>query len=308
MERVHLYMIGITVLLLALLLLVGGTLLLHMQEANEKHASPESSYTSFSPDTRSFESFTKTQEQDHATVRAHNALFRGWEARIGEELVRALPAVENNSPQTADTPEDIGALFSNLLGDSALDRLRQHDDTTNTYESLLWFDGFNDARAPRQTSRTAYTPVQEALHTYGNSVAKEIRDFNARESNQVAVLDTFAQSYRTADTSSLKKLTDGYNTLAHTLDALTPPDPVATTHRALVEGYRAVGEGLWRLTDAENDEELMSLMLAYNGVAENVARAHVELVRTLRIYDIVFASHEPGSDFMFTPAFGTALE
>ena len=240
------------------------------------------------------------------------AFIRAWnEARAVQSNTQytILPS-EEDAPETPATQESVEALLSNLLGKSTLSALKTttgatFSSGTGDYTSdsnVLWDGSYTGNIAPISGVADAPTAVQTEMHDYANDVARLIITFNNSAGDQATLFDDyFADRTDPNEISRLQKLTEGYTKLAADLDALIPPEAFASIHERLVVGYTNVGTYLWDIRLANSDAELVERLLTYNVIAEDVARTHIVVVKTLAAYGVEFTPNEPaGKMFVFT--------
>jgi hypothetical protein len=314
MERPRVYIAGTILLAVSFLIIFGAWRLSSaLPGKNERvetgkyatFSSPKNVFESLQRDSENVTSFARqTQQADTAREpRQSNlqSIIRAWEARPGSSDARAVRAT---LPQTAQkTPEqtereEIQNIFNSLIGTNITDKLAQTRTPYDAVEDTIWFGGYTSPPST-VTEEPGETETQQALRSYGNALGSVLSAFNLAQGDQVALLDAFMQD-RT-NTAALKKLTDGYIRLSADIATIAKPAQVTSISNGLVASYKAVGELLWNLTLAKNDEELVERMLVYNASSKNVAQYHIALITLFKANGVKFESYEPGSMFSFSP-------
>jgi len=311
MERSHLFIAGIVLVLLAAIVIVAGAIRLASSRPSEKPSGSEPTYTTFSNPTNIFESLSRDPEAPLNTsdslgaetperLQALQNIIQTWETRAGSSDARnaraALAIVEQKTPEQIEK-EEITTLFNDLIGTKITDKLAQPSGSGVNGGDTIWLGGYSDAQVGTQTETSS--AVQAALHKYGNDLGALLKSFGLAQGDQADTLDKFIKN-RT-NTTGLKKLTDDYLQLSSDINGLSAPAQLTSVHSGLVSSYASVGELLWNLSSANDDTELLDLMLTYNKSSEEVAKHHVTLVTLLKAHGVTFKSHEPGNIFTFSP-------
>ena len=316
MERAHLFIGGIIIVsVIAIGIVVTTTL-------SSQHTPPApqdtSGYATFNTAPNIFESLTRTQETPTTLVttttppvshesqtQALSHIIRTWEERPGSSDARAARttiAVERTQQQREQ--DEISVLFNDLIGPRVTDYTAQQSDYSSLSSNDLIWGGDLTTNTSGSASAPGYTDTQQAVHRYGNELGETLQAFNLAQGDQAALLEAFIE---TRDATRLKRLADAYVTLGEAIALLSAPAPVISMHNGMTISYTAVGELLFEVSIATDDEDLMERMLTYNAVAEDVARHHVAFITTLKAYGITYKSHEPGNIFMFSPTAGKSL-
>ena len=274
-------------------------------------------YTTFSNPTNIFESLrrnpdvlssaigTNTNQIETADqLQAIQSIIQIWETRPGSSDARiaqiSLIGLEEKTIAQIEK-EDITALFNDLIGIKITDKLTQQKDLNSLESESIWLGGYN-SNTQNITNNNSQTNTQAALRAYGNQLGGLLKSFGVSNGDQANTLDTFIKNR--SNTIGLQKLTDNYIQLASDINELSAPTPLSSVHSGLVSSYTSVGELLWNLTRAENDESLLNRMLTYNSSSEEVAKHHVTLVTLFKAHGVSFKSHEAGSIFTFSPPAG----
>lgn len=320
-------MYAIIVGALAGIIIVGASFFALSQKNTEP--SERARATSFGESMQVFDIFKKPQtpqnEHNDATPTpetpqddriALQALADAW-AKRRIDLEKAFPAPAPTEQPTAEptTPQDI---FTNLLGPKITDALNQNTHTNTSSSSPYSSVSFNGEASlwggttevppqkPIQPVDTTYE-IQKELRAYGNTLGATLTQFLQAQGDQTATLSFYLDNRtETIAKEKLKTLTDAYATFSDQLAAITTaPAPLAQNHTNLVSGYARIGTELWAITDATTDGELYNKLIAYNAVAEDVARYHIAVTTILKAYGVTFAPGEPGNAFVFDGAQGT---
>jgi len=245
---------------------------------------------------------------------ALNALARAWgqrraalHAQYGTTNTTTAPTTESTQPQE---------LFTTLLGPKLTDALKSNTSsrtststsTSFNGEAALWGGTTDVAPAqPVQVVDSTYA-IQKELHEYGNELGSALMTFIQTQGDQSALLSLYV-GHRTDTVAQekLKALTDAYAAFSQKIATIHAPTPLAQNHEHLVQGYAHIGQGLWDMTTAQTDGELYNKLIAYNTVAEDVARYHISVITVLKAYGVTFAPGEPGNAFVFDGAQGLSL-
>lgn len=313
MERSHIYIAGTILLLLAAIFVIVGAIRLSSAPPERSEDPGVEGYATFSAPTNIFESLQRNPEDAPSVIRqaqggtltaeqqsALQSIISAWETRPGSSDARAArTAPQEIDPRTPEQIErdEIQDLFNDLIGTKITDSFAQSDGLGVTGDDLIWLGDYTGTQGA--VSDPGDSQTQQNLRDYGNSLGSTLKAFNLAQGDQTNLLEKFIED-RT-NTTALKKLTDGYVKLSAEIAKIDKPDQVAALHSGLIVSYKAVGELLWDLTLAQNDEELVERMLIYNKSSEEVARHHVSLVTLFKAHGIEFKSHEPGSIFNFSP-------
>ena len=311
-------MLGTLVLLIGAIALVFGSFYVSTRQPTQSTST--GTYASFSGPVNVFDIFkrdttnapTVIQQQNETPseqIQAIQSIIDAWDSRVGSSQARAAQAniTELEKAAAKETErQEIADIFNDLIGDTKFtDKLAQQSGYnsgsggTNVADEDIWLGGYSGSGTT--VTQTQMTPTQEALHTYGNELGATLTTFNTVQGDQVGLLENFVEDR--AQTASLKQLTDAYTQLSSDIDAIDAPAMVASTHQKLVTSYRQVGELLWDTAGAQDDEEFVQRILAYNKASEEVAKGHVALVTLFKAYGVEFKDGEPGSIFVFTPPF-----
>lgn len=308
MNRTHLLSIVISLFILIGASGLGGTIWL-TREVPLKNQEQNSRNFPFSDSTDIFESIVGVHSESQDTKEERTSLppekqqlaiqniITKWEKRSGSHDVQTtLPST--NTQKTPSAQEGISSIFKTLLGKTLLDELAQQSNIPVPTTDFIWLGDYSNNKQPI-IGTSELTEVQQTLHAYGNELGLTLNTFILAQGDQSKLLDTFLKNKE--DTTSLKRLTDGYLELSKNIEALSVPAQLENIQSGLVSSYKSVGELLWALTLAKSDEELLTSMLTYNKSSEEVAKHHISLVTLLKAYGIVFKNHEPGAVFMFSP-------
>lgn len=315
MERAHLFIVGSILVIIAAVISVIGVARIQTPQ-NTESPNDTGRYATFSGTTNVFESLRSREDDIPGVIRAQNTLtptsheqhiaieniIRAWETRPGSSDAREArthtQTAEHSVQKTAEQIErdEITALFNDLIGTRITDKLTQTN-TTGASNDDIWLGGYNDTQASQETSTISQT--QHTLRTYGNELAAILKSFNLTHGDQPNMLEAFLKNR--SNTTALKRLTDGYIQLSSDISQLQAPAQLTKVHDGLVASYTSVGELLWNITLADNDEELVERMLIYNTSSEEVAKNHITLITLFKAHGVIFESHEPGHIFMFSP-------
>lgn len=250
------------------------------------------------------ESESSTENDSNTTSLDDMALekiIHDWETRNGSERAQTAFTTLDNSRKNGNATEslEIKTLFDDLVGESLLSQLSQEENSAATDEtSTIWLGEYANSQTTLYDDELSET--QKELHAYGNKLATLLTGFTIAQGNQLTILDAFLGNNE--DTTALKKLSESYIQLAKDIRILNSPIPLEKTHADLSTSYKEVGELLWNLSLATNDEELVERMLTYNTASEEVVKNQLVLITTLKAYAVTFKAYEPGSIFMFSPS------
>jgi len=309
MQRSHIFLFGVLIVALTIISVVIGVIKLTNSQPVEKRNTETSGYASFSGTTNVFESLGRESEIAPSTLTTNpipseaidqlSAIQHSINMTDQENLGRAKPQTkaEPKTPEQIER-EEITSLFKDLIGEKVTDKFSQSGNSSVQENTEIWLGGYNGSSTYEQPSNES--EAQAALHQYGNELGALLKSFNLSQGDQPNVLDKFIKDR--ANTTGLKRLTDGYIKLSADIAHITAPASLATIHSSLVSSYASVGELLWDLTSATNDEELMQKMLTYNESSNEVAKQQIAFITLLKAYDVTFKSHEAGSIFMFSPS------
>lgn len=317
MERAHVFIGGTVFLLIATLGIVLGAI--HLGSARPETTNRDD-YTTFTAPQNVFSSLQRSDDEQPRALRneslnstsleqqqAIQNIIASWEARPGSSDARAARntsiIIDTRTPEEIERDE-ISALFNDLIGTKITDQFAQQRPQTTNSSDAIWLGEYSNTNSPT-VSEGNQTQTQQALRVYGNELGSTLKSFQLAQGDQTKLLEDFLDNR--ADTTNLKRLTDAYVELGEIIQAISAPDVLATTHTGLANSYTQVGELLWNITLANDDEALVERMLIYNKASEEVAKHHVSLITLFKAHGIEFQPHEPGSIFTFNPQGQTSL-
>ncbi|QSH39193.1 hypothetical protein JXR01_02705 [Candidatus Kaiserbacteria bacterium] len=285
---------------------VLGTSIWFLPLTSEKNITPTTpTYFSFSSTDTLFTSLQQKPQIEPVTIDpesleeqkvAIQKIIQTWEERPGSQDFRTTLETLDASSTTPTESEEVSSLFNTLIGSSLLDTLAQQSDTDTFSDEPIWSGNYS--KTVPIVSEDAPSKIQEEFRVYGNELATLLNAFNLSQGDQTKLLNIFIEDRE--NTEQLKRLTDGYLQLAANIADLEVPEQLQNAQTNLVTSYTLVGELLWDLTLATDDESLMERILIYNIASEKVAKGHITLVTLFKSYGVVFKNHEPGRIFTFT--------
>ena len=261
-------------------------------------------YFSFSNTDTVFESLQQEPQIESAIVNSQSPedqgvalrqIIRAWEERPGSPDFRT-DLETFSAPSTKTESEELSSLFKTLIGSSVLDTLAQQNKTDEFVDEPLWNGNYSKIAPVVLADDTSKT--QEEFRIFGNELATLLTAFNVSQGDQTKLLTVFIENRE--NTKQLERLTTGYLQLASDIANLEVPEQLNNIQANLASSYTLVGELLWDLTLATDDESFMERILIYNNASEKVAQAHISLVTLFKSYGVVFKSYEPGRIFMFS--------
>jgi len=278
---------------------------------------PEKTTSSFNASFNVFELLTKKGPSDNVETTPTSApetpeetdrealqeLARAWDER---RILLEKQHLPQNTVPSAPTPVEPKDIFATLLGPKITDALKapaQPDFKTPSFdgESALWGESATGAPYTPVIPQTEKTyAIQDELKAYANTLAQALNTFISAEGDQSALLSAYIEARTdTVAQARLRGLTNAYQNLAEKLSTIEAPLPLAQNHQNLSTGYERIGTYLWDITTAQTDGELYNKLIAYNAVAEDVARYHIVVITSLKAYGVTFAPGEPGNAFVF---------
>ncbi|MAJ97487.1 MAG: hypothetical protein CMI56_02645 [Parcubacteria group bacterium] len=303
MDRTFLITI-IFVLVFIIAVILGVSVWFLPLTSEKKVTQTDPVYFSFSNTDTVFESLQQEPQIESAIVNSQSPeeqgvalqqIIRAWEERPGSPNFRTDFETFSASSTTTES-EELSSLFKTLIGSSVLDTLAQQNKTGEFVDELLWNGNYSKITPVVLADDTSKT--QEEFRIFGNELATLLTAFNVSQGDQTKLLTVFIENRES--TKQLERLTTGYLQLASDIADLEVPEQLNNIQADLVSSYTLVGELLWNLTLATDDESLMERMLIYNSASEKVARAHISLVTLFKSYGVVFKSYEPGRIFTFS--------
>lgn len=191
--------------------------------------------------------------------------------------------------------------------DAFLDFLRtdtKSDSSTSFQSSFNWEDYSFLPTGPISlgNSTKERTPIQEALHEYGNEAGAFVQSFENANRDMAEVVQKQADKPKDPTAiSNLIKLADALSGVGNSLEKIeNVPSEAVSANTSLAASYKNMGIKLALVPKAETDEERISSMLAYNAAAEEFVRRYVAMVTLFSVSEVTFTSDEPGSVFTFT--------
>lgn len=289
------------------------------------NTTPEKTTSSFNTPFNVFELLTKREPSENAETiptsileapketdrEALQELARAWNER--RVLLEKQHLPQNIAP-SAPAPVEPKDIFASLLGPKITDALNapsqlpRQNTVSFDGESALWGEGTAGAQyAPVIPQAEKTYAIQDELKVYANTLAQALNTFISAEGDQSALLSAYLEARTdTVAQARLRGLTNAYQNLAEKLATIEAPLPLAQNHQNLSTGYERIGTYLWDITTAQTDGELYNKLIAYNAVAEDVARYHIVVITSLKAYGVTFAPGEPGNAFVFDGAKGTS--
>ena len=205
-------------------------------------------------------------------------------------------------------------------------------DTSLNGQYLSFFRALSNILSPIDTR----TPEQKVLFAYGNEIGSIIKNFEDTHGDTSKILKTFfdirtdpskaagipeiaakhAQlTALSGDTNpsvsdasavaGVQEVADEYAQLGARIASLQNIPPEAETpNTKLARGYADVAQGLSRLTKAENDQQLLEAVNAYNASADEFIRNYVTLVQLFSAYGVKFSASDAGAIFSFSATGG----
>jgi len=181
------------------------------------------------------------------------------------------------------------------------------------------------------SSVTAQTPEQKALYDYGNSAGALVQAFEQTHTNATQVLKTFFDSRVDPSRAPLPpeiagtyaRIVASYGTVIPSVASAAPgaqvqalaneyaqlgtlignvrniPLEAGDANAKLAKGYADVAQGLSKLTQTENDTQLLDAINTYNASASAFIKNYVALVQLFSAYGVKFGANDPGAIFSF---------
>ncbi len=289
------------------------------------NTTPEKTTSSFNASFNVFELLTKKGSSDTVETTSASALetpeetdrealqelARAWDERRTLLEKQHLPQSTAPSVPAPVEPKDI---FASLLGPKITDALKapsqlpRQNTVSFDGESALWGENATGAQYTPVIPQTEKTyAIQDELKEYANTLAQVLNTFISTEGDQSALLSAYIEARTdTVAQARLRGLTNAYQNLAEKLATIEAPAPLAQNHENLTDGYERIGTYLWDITTAQTDGELYNKLIAYNAVAEDVARYHIVVITSLKAYGVTFAPGEPGNAFVFDGVQGSS--
>jgi len=224
-----------------------------------------------------------------------DTILSSWRTRPGAGTIfntQAIPATSTPSTEVQSPYSDFKSFVETFLGTS----ITQNTTSETGTDEGIWLGGYTSSVQP--VVETSESNIQKSIRLYTNAIATTISDFNLAQGNQTDTLKVFVNNR--ADTSGLEQLSNNYVALSEKIDAIEVPPQANTVQSGLVSAYKAVGEQLWDLSLAQNDEDFLNKILTYNKSSEEVAKYHVALATLVKAYGVTFQPNEPGKVFLFS--------
>ncbi len=150
------------------------------------------------------------------------------------------------------------------------------------------------------------TPVQQALHTYGNEAGLAILTFENGHADMAYALKTWLDNKSDASaTASVQLIAIDLAAVGQELEAIPDvPDAAKAANAALaVSCTNAAAKLQTVFMAAGSDSTLLAAIKTYDASADSFTSAYVALVNLFALNNITFNASEPGSAFQF-PASG----
>jgi hypothetical protein len=147
------------------------------------------------------------------------------------------------------------------------------------------------------------TPLQKALHEYGNAAGSVIKSFEATHTDETDILTAQAKDRKNAQKSAaLRNLAQDLSGIGTDLLAIeNVPENARAANQALGESYVDAGKLLGGIADAgADDTSLLEAIKAYNASAETLTRRYIALVNLFALSDVEFGPSEAGNAFVFS--------
>ncbi|PCI29807.1 hypothetical protein COB52_02150 [Candidatus Kaiserbacteria bacterium] len=254
-------------------------LLFFLAGVDSVNTKKEGTLSTFSTPNNSFESL---KAPGYDTTR-ETKLFFGWESLINPSTQQDVTATLEEKPR-----EVFSVLTNSITKPLGVD-----------YSDLIWLGEYSNSNSSYDNV-DVLTPKQEDLHVYGNSLGGILNNFTLSNSGQPEMLSAFFEDR--SKTTKLKNLSDNYLSLSKDVAKIKTTEPTSAINSRLMSSYQSVGELLWALSFAENDEELLESLLTYNKSSEEVVKAQLLLISLFGANGVVFENHEPGAMFSFKPS------
>jgi len=210
-------------------------------------------------------------------------LFFGWDSLVNTSTQ------QNVTPILKEEPRKVFSVLTNSVTKPL----------SVDYSDLIWLGGYSNDNSSYDNV-AVLTPKQEALHVYGNTLGGILNNFTLSNSGQTEMLSEFFEDR--SNTVRLKNLSDNYLSLSKNVAKIEATEQTSSINSKLASSYQSVGELLWALSFAKNDEELLESLLTYNKSSEDVVKAQLLLISLFGANGVVFENHEPGAMFSFKPS------
>lgn len=211
------------------------------------------------------------------------------------EILRfTAPAESAAGTQGSAPPQTFESFLSGLFGNTTRASAAGGGLTAETLQAYFYLP-----EGTVSTTQRSETPVQAALHTYGNAVGAIIVGFESSHPDMLNILTAQAENREDPKSAAaLKDLADDLAGIGAALEEITDiPEDAASIHAALAAGYQEIGAKLAAVAEIGSDEAYLASINAYNTSADAFTRRFLEMATLFSISGVSFSSTEGGSAF-----------
>lgn len=271
---------------IALLLIVGATLVISTQEENRADGT-----------TRSWGAYGTAQSPQLPLF----VTTSSEEALTYQELLTTYTQ-QTNVPFTSWSPYDQSPEAAHTATEP---RPAQGEvgPAPEPFDFTSWVSGLFSLSFGTPTAGEAAesrSPLQQSLYDYGNSAGAAMLAFEDSHPTQVEVLEAYMTERSDAAAAAVHTLASDYRTLADELGALEAPTAVRGAHADLVAAYRDAADKLDVIANTRADTDLPAVITSYSGAVSAHAESYARITTLLQTYEVRFSNSDPGAVFVFT--------